>query len=65
MSDPRTALLVGATGLVGGHCLKRLLAEDVYSSVLMRSVPKCGSVGSWESVPRCGTDLIIESGSNG
>ncbi|MEV0645939.1 oxidoreductase [Phytomonospora sp. NPDC050363] len=29
----RTALLVGATGLVGGHCLGRLLTEPVYSKV--------------------------------
>jgi uncharacterized protein YbjT (DUF2867 family) len=26
-------LLLGATGLVGGHCLDRLLAEDLYSRV--------------------------------
>ncbi len=30
----RTALIVGATGLVGGHCLKRLLAEDQYARVV-------------------------------
>lgn len=29
----RTALLVGATGLVGGHCLERLLAEPAYTSI--------------------------------
>lgn len=29
----RTALLVGATGLVGGHCLERLLTEPAYTSV--------------------------------
>lgn len=29
----RTALLVGATGLVGGHCLERLLAEPAYTTV--------------------------------
>jgi len=31
--ESRTALLLGATGLVGGHCLDRLLAEDLYSRV--------------------------------
>ncbi len=31
--DSRTALLVGASGLVGGHCLEKLLSLDVYSKV--------------------------------
>jgi uncharacterized protein YbjT (DUF2867 family) len=30
----RTALIAGATGLVGGHCLERLLAEDTYTRVI-------------------------------
>ena len=30
----RTALLAGATGLVGGHCLNRLLAEERYDRVV-------------------------------
>ena len=30
----RTALLAGATGLVGGHCLTRLLAEPTYTRVI-------------------------------
>ena len=30
----RTALLAGATGLVGGHCLTRLLAEPAYTRVI-------------------------------
>ena len=29
----RTALVVGASGLVGGHCLQYLIKDDVYSSV--------------------------------
>lgn len=29
----RTALIAGASGLVGGECLRRLLASDEYSSV--------------------------------
>jgi uncharacterized protein YbjT (DUF2867 family) len=30
-----TAILAGATGLVGGECLKRLLASDRYSAVIV------------------------------
>lgn len=33
----RTALLLGATGLVGGHCLKLLLACDAYREVRVLS----------------------------
>ncbi len=38
----RTALLVGATGLVGGHCLRLLLEDDTWSQVVVlarRRVP--------------------------
>ncbi len=36
MTGPRrTALLVGATGLVGGHCLRQLLADDAWSQVVV------------------------------
>ena len=31
----RTALLVGATGLVGGHCLRLLLADDAWGQVFV------------------------------
>jgi uncharacterized protein YbjT (DUF2867 family) len=31
----RTALLVGATGLVGSHCLRLLLADDAWSHVVV------------------------------
>jgi uncharacterized protein YbjT (DUF2867 family) len=30
----KSALLAGASGLVGGHCLKQLLAEESYSKVI-------------------------------
>ena len=33
-SSPRSALLAGATGLVGGHCLDLLLADDAYRAVV-------------------------------
>lgn len=32
--EPRSALLLGATGLVGGHCLDLLLDDPAYGSVL-------------------------------
>jgi uncharacterized protein YbjT (DUF2867 family) len=32
--SPRTALLLGASGLVGGHCLKLLLADPFYEKVV-------------------------------
>jgi len=31
--DGRTAVLLGATGLVGGHCLELLLADDAWTRV--------------------------------
>lgn len=34
MSARRKALLLGATGLVGGHCLDKLLADAVYGKVV-------------------------------
>jgi len=33
--DSKTALLVGATGLVGGHCLRFLLEGDYYGKVVV------------------------------
>ena len=33
MNNQRTALLVGASGLVGGHLLRMLLSDDTYSRV--------------------------------
>jgi uncharacterized protein YbjT (DUF2867 family) len=34
MNEKRTALVLGATGLVGGHCIRMLLASDEYGSVI-------------------------------
>jgi uncharacterized protein YbjT (DUF2867 family) len=31
--EPRSAMLLGATGLVGGHCLRQLLQEPAYTRV--------------------------------
>jgi uncharacterized protein YbjT (DUF2867 family) len=33
MTETKTALLVGASGLVGGHCLQLLLEDQVYTGV--------------------------------
>ena len=35
MSEGKTALLVGASGLVGGHCLQLLLESDHYAQVVV------------------------------
>lgn len=34
MNEKRKALVLGATGLVGGQCIRALLASDKYSSVI-------------------------------
>lgn len=34
MSPPSTALIAGATGLVGGECLRRLLAHPAWTTVI-------------------------------
>jgi uncharacterized protein YbjT (DUF2867 family) len=34
-SNTRSALLLGATGMVGGHCLDLLLADDAFSRVIV------------------------------
>ena len=34
VDSPRTALIVGASGLVGGHCLRLLLDTPAYTSVV-------------------------------
>lgn len=33
--QPQTALIAGATGLVGGHCLSELLVSDAYAEVIV------------------------------
>lgn len=35
MNKNRTALIVGATGLIGGHCVRQALASDIYSEVIV------------------------------
>lgn len=43
---PRTALLAGATGLVGGECLRLLLACPAYSSVIVVTRRPLGAMGT-------------------
>lgn len=45
MTEParRTALLAGATGLVGGECLRRLLAEPAYGQVIVLARREAGA----------------------
>ena len=42
-AGPLTALLAGATGLVGGECLRRLLASPVYETVAVVTRRAVGS----------------------
>ncbi|UZE94713.1 NAD(P)H-binding protein [Alkalimarinus alittae] len=35
MNNKRTALIVGATGLIGGYCVRQALASDLYSEVIV------------------------------
>jgi uncharacterized protein YbjT (DUF2867 family) len=43
---PRTALIAGATGLVGGECLRLLLASPAYSSVTVVARRPLGAVAA-------------------
>lgn len=72
---PRTALLVGATGLVGGFALRRLLDEGTWGSVvvlarrptgtnhpkLTEHVTELGEVEAKRELARC-DDLLIALG---
>lgn len=50
MSRALTALLAGATGLVGGECLKRLLAEPRYARVVVLTRRKLGAAAGHRKV---------------
>lgn len=43
---PRTALLAGATGLVGGECLRLLIAADAYDRVVVLTRRSLGAVAA-------------------
>lgn len=45
-----TAILAGATGLVGGECLKRLIAADEYSRVIVVTRRDLGDAARHEKV---------------
>lgn len=53
----RTALLAGATGLVGGECLRLLLAEDAYSRVIVLTRRDLGAIARHAKVTQLVTDL--------
>ncbi|HKS28299.1 MAG TPA: oxidoreductase [Pyrinomonadaceae bacterium] len=46
MESGRTAILLGATGLVGGHCLELLLESEAYSRVVSLGRRGSGREGS-------------------
>lgn len=59
----RSALLLGATGLVGGHCLDRLLADDRYSRVTTltrRPLPRAENADSRLDARVVDFDLLAE-----
>lgn len=53
----RTALLAGATGLVGGECLRRLLAERAYGRVIVLTRRDLGASGDHPKVQQRICDL--------
>jgi uncharacterized protein YbjT (DUF2867 family) len=53
----RTALLAGATGLVGGECLRLLLAEVAYSRVIVLTRRDLGAIARHAKVTQLVTDL--------
>lgn len=53
----RTALLAGATGLVGGECLRRLLAERAYGRVIVLTRRDLGLSGDHPKVQQRICDL--------
>jgi uncharacterized protein YbjT (DUF2867 family) len=53
----RTALLAGATGLVGGECLRLLLAEDAYSRIVVLTRRDLGAIARHAKVTQLVTDL--------
>lgn len=57
MNAARTALLVGATGLVGGECLQRLIAEPAYARVIVLSRREPGALAQHRKVERVVQDF--------
>lgn len=63
--DSRAALLLGATGLVGGHCLDRLLADERYGRVTTltrRPMPRADNAGARLDARVVDFDLLAEQG---
>ena len=57
MSPQKSALLAGASGLVGGECLKRLLAERAYGRVVVVTRRDLGAVANHRKVEQVVCDL--------
>jgi uncharacterized protein YbjT (DUF2867 family) len=53
----RIALLAGATGLVGGECLRLLLGDDAYSRVIVLTRRDLGALARRAKVTQVVTDL--------
>lgn len=53
----RTALIAGATGLVGGECLRQLLAGDDYSRVIVLARRDAGAAARHAKVTQLVTDF--------
>jgi uncharacterized protein YbjT (DUF2867 family) len=56
-SPSLTALLAGATGLVGGHCLRALLAEPRYERVVVVTRRDIGPLANDQRVSQVVTEL--------
>lgn len=57
MSGSHSALLAGASGLVGGECLKRLLAEKAYARVVVLTRRDLGAVAQHRKVEQVVCDF--------
>ncbi len=54
---PRSALIAGASGLVGGECLQRLLATDQYSTVTVVTRRSLGALAGHPKVRQVVVDF--------
>jgi uncharacterized protein YbjT (DUF2867 family) len=63
MSRPLTALIAGASGLVGGECLKLLLASDRYARVRILTRRDLGAVARHPKAQQLVVDFAALAGS--
>ena len=62
MTQPLTALVAGASGLVGGECLQLLLASDRYARVLVLTRRDLGAVARQPRVQQVVADFASLAG---